>query len=172
MEHPGQAIRGSDALDPVVVSQHRRQVDEPAAHADGEHQTRDQDGLVAVAERHRQHYAASQQLTEIRHKRCRSHKHWTQFYCVAATTVHVCICCRPYETSGRSQKASPVYLPWVENCQNARGCFSIGDCSVHSLATNFSCSYHGFTLVSHRRISSHRIFVGSWYYEVFYEVFL
>ena len=29
---------------------------------------------------------------------------------------------------------------WVENCQNARGCFSIGDCSVHSLATEFSCS--------------------------------
>ena len=28
-------------------------------------------------------------------------------------------------TAGRSQA-------WVENCQNARGCFSTGDCSVHA----------------------------------------
>ena len=35
----------------------------------------------------------------------------------------------------------------VENCQNARGCFSTGDCSVYSLATNFNCSYHEFTLI-------------------------
>ena len=38
-------------------------------------------------------------------------------------------------------------LPLVENCQNARGCFSSGDSSVHSLATDFSCCYHGFTLI-------------------------
>ena len=35
----------------------------------------------------------------------------------------------------------------MENCQNARGCFSIGDCSAHSFATEFSCSYDGFTLI-------------------------
>ena len=39
------------------------------------------------------------------------------------------------------------FLAWVENCQNARGCFSTGDCSIHSLSTDFSCSYHEFTLI-------------------------
>ena len=37
--------------------------------------------------------------------------------------------------------------PWVENCQNARGCFSTGDCSVHSLSTDFIGPYHGFALI-------------------------
>ena len=36
---------------------------------------------------------------------------------------------------------------WVENCQNARGCFSTGDCSVHSLSTDFIGPYHGFALI-------------------------
>ena len=35
----------------------------------------------------------------------------------------------------------------MENCQNAGGCFSTADCSVHSLATDFSCSYHIITLI-------------------------
>ena len=40
-----------------------------------------------------------------------------------------------------------MIIPLVENYQNARGCFSTRDCSVHSLSTNFSCSYNGFTLI-------------------------
>ena len=66
VEHPGQAVGGGDALDAVMVRQHRRQVDEPGAHADGEHQTHTEDGAVAVAERHHQQYAAAQHLAEVR----------------------------------------------------------------------------------------------------------
>ena len=34
---------------------------------------------------------------------------------------------------------------WMENCQDARGCFSTGDCKVERLSMDFTCSYHGFT---------------------------
>ena len=42
-------------------------------------------------------------------------------------------------------ETEPVQL--VENCKNARGRFSTGPCSVHSLSTDFSCSYHRFILI-------------------------
>ena len=66
-----------------------------------------------------------------------------------ATVINVVDTSATYlsETTSSTGRARKHEKAWVENCQNPRGCFSTDVCSVHSLSTDFSCFYHGFTLI-------------------------